>query len=86
VWLITSGDQGPFNGWAHGFAVTLIASIDPAIGLQELRAEKRLRPWQDLRWNFRADGRDALEIPDFAWSVLRAMIEQRLGRQIPLLG
>jgi hypothetical protein len=86
VWLITSGDQGPFNGWAHGFAVKLIASIEPPIGLKELRAEKRLRRWQDLRWNFRADGRDALEIPDFAWSVLREKIEQRLGTPITLLG
>lgn len=86
VWLITSGDQGPFNDWAHGFAVKLIAPIEPPIGLTELRAEKRLRGWLDLRWNFRAEGREALEIPDFAWSVLREKIEQRLGRQIPLLG
>jgi len=83
VWQIVSGDQGPFGRWSHGCTVKLLTTIDPPITLKELKAEVRLRKWQDLRWNFRAQGREALEIPEFAWSILREMIEQRLGRQMP---
>ena len=85
IWRIVSGDQGPFGEWSNGYAVRLLVFIKPPISLSELKAEKRLRKWQDLRWNFQAKGREALEVPEFAWSILREMIEQRLGRRVPEL-
>lgn len=85
IWRIVSGDQGPFAGWLHGYAVKLLVSIEPPIRLKELKAEPRLQQWQDLRWNFQAQGREALEIPEFAWFILQGMVEQRLGRRAPEL-
>lgn len=85
IWRIISGDQGPFAKWTNGYAVRFLMSIEPPITLKELKAERRLRKWQDLRWNFRAEGREAIEIPEFAWSILQEMVEQRLGRRAPEL-
>jgi hypothetical protein len=85
IWRIVSGDQGPFGKWSNGYTVKLLVSIDPPITLKELKAESRLQKWQELRWNFQAQGREALEIPEFAWAVLREMVEQRLGRRMPEL-
>src|SRR4030095_8217005 len=59
VWSVTSGNQGPFGGWSHGCTVRLLTAIYPPITLKELRAEGGLRKWQDLRWNFQAQGREA---------------------------
>jgi hypothetical protein len=83
VWRIVSGDQGPFNAWSNGYAVEPLCTIDPPITLRELKAEPRLRKWEDLRWNFEAQGREALEIPDFAWAILEDMIEKRVSSRTP---
>jgi hypothetical protein len=64
VWRIVSGDQGPFGKWSNGYAVRLLTVVNPPISLRELKAESRLRKWQDLRWNFQAQGREAIEIPE----------------------
>jgi hypothetical protein len=85
VWRVVSNDRGPFGGWSNGYAVKLLTAISPPISLKELKTDNRLRRWEDLRWNFRAQGREALEIPDFAWSVLREIIEQRLDKPLPEL-
>jgi predicted RNA-binding protein with PUA-like domain len=81
VWRIVSDDKGPFNSWSHGYDVEPLRTIDPPITLRELKAEPRLRNWEDLRWNFQAQGREALEIPDSAWAVLQDMIDRRGGHE-----
>jgi len=83
IWRIVSGNQGPFNAWSNGYVVEPRRTIDPPITLRELKAEPRLRKWEDLQWNFQAQGREALEIPDFAWAILEEMIEKRVGSRTP---
>jgi hypothetical protein len=62
-----------------------LARIQPPVRLSELKAEPRLKRWRDLRWNFQAQGRDALEIPLFAWTVIKELISSRLDRPVPQL-
>lgn len=48
--------------------------------LSELRANSNLwRNWRELRSNFHAPGRAALEIPAFSWKILSALIQERQG-------
>jgi hypothetical protein len=59
--------------------VTHLASINPPLKLAELREDFRLLKWEDLRWNFQSKGREALEIPHFAWLIISEMISKRVG-------
>ena len=86
IWEVVSDDQGPFAKWANGYVVRVVTLITPPIALKELKADSKLRKWEDLRWNFQARGREALEIPEFAWLVLKEIIECRVGRLMPELG
>ena len=85
VWRVTSGNLGPLHDWEASCDVEHIADIQPPITLRELKAVSALRKWEDLRWNFKAQGRDALAIPDFAWAVLKGMIGERVARNYDVL-
>jgi hypothetical protein len=79
VWRVTSGNLGSLHDWEASCDVQHIADIKPPIALRELKAVPALRKWEDLRWNFQAQGRAALSIPDFAWAILNGMIGQRVA-------
>jgi hypothetical protein len=79
LWRVISGNKGPLGSWGASCRVECVTRIDPPITLSELKGEPRLRKWRDLRWNFQAQGRDALEIPECAWVVLKEMITMRVG-------
>jgi len=64
-------------GWPYGCYVQEIQKLDPPVSLEELKASPELRRWKSLRWNFRATGRSALEIPPFAWEILSKIIEKK---------
>ena len=83
LWQVTSGNKGPLGAWGASCWVKCLGRISPPISLSELKAEPRLKRWRDLRWNFQAQGRDALEIPPFAWEVIKELISSRLDRQVP---
>lgn len=85
LWQVTSGNKGPLAPWAASRWVVCLARIHPPVRLLELKAEPRLKRWRDLRWNLQAQGRDALEIPPFAWAVIKELISTRLDRQVPQL-
>ena len=85
VWRVTSGDLGPLHDWEASCDVEHVADIQPPIALRELKAVPALRKWEDLRWNFQAQGRAALAIPDVAWAVLKGMIGERVGGKLDLL-
>jgi ATP-dependent DNA helicase, RecQ-like (EC 3.6.1.-) len=56
--------------------------LSPAKSLDELKSTPELRRWESLRWNFQANGRNALEIPPFAWEILSRVIERKCGVEI----
>lgn len=85
IWEVVSGNRGPLGSWQASCMVRQLARIAPALTLAELKADRRLRAWKDLRWNFQAQGRDALEIPAFAWEVIKELISSRLDRPVPQL-
>jgi len=85
VWRVTSGNLGPLHDWEASCDVEPVADIQPPITLRELKAISALRKWEDLRWNFQAQGRAALLVPDVAWAVLRDMIGDRIGDKRDLL-
>lgn len=60
VWRVTSGNLGPLHDWDASCDVEHLADIRPPITLLELKAVPALRKWDDLRWNFQAQGRAAL--------------------------
>ncbi len=80
LWQVTTGDQGALGPWQSSSAVRQLAKIEPPITLSELKANRQLKKWRDLQWNFQAQGRDALEIPEFAWIILKKIISERIGR------
>jgi hypothetical protein len=82
IWEITAGDQGPIQGWEITCLIRHLARIQPPLRLSELKSTKELLKWKDLRWNFQAQGKDALEIPEFAWVVIKQMIAERLGYSV----
>ena len=86
LWQVTSGNLGPLNEWQASCQVRHLATIAPPIALKELKGMKPLRKWQDLRWNFQAQGREALEIPEFAWKILKELISARITVQLDLPG
>jgi hypothetical protein len=85
VWRVTSGNLGPLHDWDASCDVEHLADIQPPIALRELKAVPALRKWEDLRWNFQAQGRAALLIPDVAWAVLKGMIGKRVADQLDVL-
>jgi hypothetical protein len=85
LWQLLSGDVGPLHDWASSCHVRHLATLTPPISLKELKAIPALRRWEDLRWNFRAKGRAAVEIPAFAWEILATRIGERLGRRVEAL-
>jgi hypothetical protein len=85
VWRVTSGNLGPLHEWDASCDVEHVADIQPPIALRELKAVPALRKWEDLRWNFQAQGRAALAIPDFAWAILKGMIGERIAGELDVL-
>ena len=85
IFEIISGPKGPVGPWAETCDIRHLTSIRPALKLIELRADFRLLKWDDLRWNFQSQGRDALKIPEFACDVIDGMISGRTARQINLV-
>jgi hypothetical protein len=85
VWRVTSGNLGPLHDWDASCDVEHLADIQPPIALRELKAVPGLRKWEDLRWNFQAQGRAALAIPDVAWSILKDMIRERVPDKLDVL-
>lgn len=83
VWEVVSGNLGCLGKWQTSCAVRHQANINPPIKLRDLKADLRLKRWQDLRWNFQAQGRDAIEIPEFAWVIIKEMISSRIGPTQP---
>jgi hypothetical protein len=77
LWEVISRDLGPFGTWQSGCHVRFLTKIDPPLTLAELKGERALQKRSDLRWNFQAEGRDALEIPGFAWKILKRLIRER---------
>jgi hypothetical protein len=69
-------------GWPYGCYVREIQKLNPPVSLEELKEVPELRRWKSLRWNFRATGRSALEIPSFAWEILLKIIERKCGIKI----
>lgn len=69
-------------GWPYGCYVRKIQKFNPPVSLEELKAVPELKRWKSLRWNFRATGRSALEIPPFAWEILSKIIERKCGVKI----
>lgn len=86
LWQVTSGNLGPLHGWQASCQVRHLATIVPPIALKELKGIQALRKWEDVRWNFQAQGRDALEIPEFAWRMLKDLITARIAVQLDLRG
>jgi hypothetical protein len=79
LWKVTSLDLGPLGPWASSCRVHHVGWIDPPLTLKELKANRPLYgAWPDLRWNFQAQGRDALEIPSRAWALLEPLVRVRL--------
>jgi len=82
VWEVIAGDQGPMPGWESSCLIRHVATIQPPVRLSELKAKQQLLKWKDLRWNFQAQGRDALEIPEFAWVLINQIIGERLSHPL----
>ena len=82
LWEIVAGDQGPMPGWNVSCLIRHVACIRPPLRLTELKSKRELLKWKDLRWNFQAQGRDALEIPEFAWVLIKQMINERLSHPL----
>jgi predicted RNA-binding protein with PUA-like domain len=78
LWQVQSANRGPLAKWQASYIVRTLAKIEPPITLSELKATPALRKWEDVRWNFQAQGRDALEIPEFAWVILKNIVSARI--------
>lgn len=76
---VSDGKRQLLWGWPYGCYVRKIQKLDPPVSLEELKAVPELKRWESLRWNFRATGRSALEIPPFAWEILLKIIERKCG-------
>jgi hypothetical protein len=76
LWEATSDAQRKLLWhWPYGCETKELRRIAPPILLSELKADRRLRKWEGLRWNLQAQGRSALEIPESAWNVIKEMID-----------
>jgi len=79
LWEVMSLNEGPLGPWASSCHVHHVGRIQPPLTLKELRGNRPLYgAWPDLRWNFQAQGRDALEIPERAWVLLAPLVRARL--------
>lgn len=76
IWEATSNAK-PMQQWhwPYGCDTREVRRINPPLPLRKLKAEPRLKEWEDLRLNLQARGRSALEIPEFAWNVISNLIE-----------
>ena len=82
LWEVTAHRGGPLGLWASSCRVRHLGRIRPPLTLKELKANRPLYgSWPDLRWNFQAQGRDALEIPARAWELLEPIIHSRMQRE-----
>jgi len=80
LWQAVSNSKRQlFWGWPYGCYVREIQKLNPPVRLEELKAVPELKRWKSLRWNFRATGRSALEIPPFAWEIILGIIEAKCG-------
>lgn len=79
---VSNGKRQLLWGWPYGCYVRKIQKLNPPVSLEELKAVPKLKRWKSLRWNFRATGRSALEIPPFAWEILLKIIERKCGVKI----
>lgn len=83
VWrAVSGGKRQSLWGWPYGCYVQEIQKLNPPLSLEELKAVPELKRWKSLRWNFRATGHSALEIPPFAWEILLKIIERKCGVKI----
>jgi len=83
LWQAVSNSKRKlFWGWPYGCYMREIQTLNPPVSLDELKAVPELKRWKSLRWNFRATGRSALEIPPFAWEILSKIIETKYGLKI----
>ena len=83
LWQAVSNSKRKlFWGWPYGCYVREIQKLNPPMSLEELKAVPELKRWKSLRWNFRATGCSALEIPPFAWEILSKTIERKCGVKI----
>jgi hypothetical protein len=83
---VSDGKRKLLWGWPYGCYVREIQKLNPPVSLEELKAVPELKRWKSLRWNFRATGRSALEIPPFAWEILLKVIERKCGVKIDKQG
>jgi len=79
VWKVTSGNLGPFSPWPASCCVRQLRRLDPPLKFDELKKVRALWGWDGFRSNLRASGRGALEIPPYAWEVLKGIIETKYG-------
>ena len=78
LWQVVSNSKRKLLwGWPYGCYVRELQKLNPPVSLEELKAVPELKRWKSLRWNFRATGRSALEIPPFAWKILLETIERK---------
>ncbi len=83
IWrVVSSSKRKLLGGWPYGCYVREIQKLNPPVRLEELKSVPELKRWKSLRWNFRATGHSALEIPPFAWEIISGIIERRCGVKI----
>ncbi len=83
LWQAVADSKRRFSWkWPHGCYVREIQKLNPPVRLEELKAAPGLKRWKSLSWNFQAEGRNALEIPPFAWEIISEIIERKCGLQI----
>jgi hypothetical protein len=82
IWEATSNSKRkPSWHWPYGCYVREVRKISPPIRLEHLKSIPELKKWEGLRFNLQAKGRSALEIPAFAWEIIRDMIERGPGQR-----
>jgi predicted RNA-binding protein with PUA-like domain len=75
IWKATSNSKRQSSWhWQYGCGVREVRKISPPIQLEQLKAIPELKKWEGLRFNLRAKGRGALEIPAFAWEIINNVI------------
>ena len=79
---VSDGKRQLLWGWPYGCYVREIQKLNAPVRLEELKLVPELKRWKSLRWNFRATGHSALEIPPFAWEIILGIIERKCGVKI----
>jgi len=76
IWEATSDSKRQSSWhWQYGCGVREVRKISPPMQLEQLKAIPHLKKWEGLRFNLKAKGRSALEIPAFAWEIINNVIE-----------